>query len=58
MILLGFAGARLLSVLGDWRAYAADPAKILAVSQGGLTVTGGILGGIHGRAPLRPAQVA
>jgi phosphatidylglycerol:prolipoprotein diacylglycerol transferase len=46
MILLGLTGARLLSVLGDWSAYAAHPAQVLAVWEGGLTVNGAILGGV------------
>ncbi len=46
MILAGLVGARLLSVLGEWPAYAAHPEKILAVWEGGLTVIGGLLGGI------------
>ncbi|MCL7453423.1 MAG: prolipoprotein diacylglyceryl transferase [Anaerolineae bacterium] len=46
MIFLGFGGARLLSVLEAWPVYAADPVRILAVPEGGLTVTGAILGGL------------
>lgn len=46
MLFPSFAGARLLGVLREWPAYACDPARILTMSGGGLTVTGGLLGGI------------
>lgn len=46
LALLGFASSRLLYVLEHWNRYVADPLSILAVRQGGLTLKGGILGGI------------
>ncbi len=46
LIIVGFIGARLFSVAGDWKYYEQNPVMILAVSLGGLTVTGGILSGL------------
>jgi phosphatidylglycerol:prolipoprotein diacylglycerol transferase len=41
---LGFASARLLHVILNWRLYAAQPLRILAVYEGGITVNGAICG--------------
>jgi phosphatidylglycerol:prolipoprotein diacylglycerol transferase len=45
-LVLGLAGARLLHVIQDWRVYAAQPLRILAVYEGGLTVNGAIGGAL------------
>jgi phosphatidylglycerol:prolipoprotein diacylglycerol transferase len=46
MVLAGYAGARLLQVLlYDWRTYAVQPQRILAVNEGGLAIYGGLIGG-------------
>ena len=41
----GLVGARLLHVLDRWDFYAAHPAAIFAIQNGGLAVLGGIFGG-------------
>lgn len=43
---LAIVGARLYYVVFEWKSYAGDPFKILAVNQGGLAVYGGVIGGI------------
>lgn len=44
----GIIGARLLFVAEHWDHYGANPAEILAVTEGGLSIWGGILGGFAG----------
>ncbi len=41
----GLIGARLFHVVDRWEIYAADPLRLLAFSQGGLAVYGGLIGG-------------
>ena len=41
----GLVGARLLFVLDRWPFFAANPAEILAVQNGGISIMGAILGG-------------
>lgn len=45
LIVWGLLGARLYHVLGDWFYYAQNPAKIIAVWEGGLAIHGGIIAG-------------
>src|SRR3989338_4680484 len=45
LIIWGFVGARLYHVLGDWFYYFQNPAKIIAVWEGGLAIHGGIIAG-------------
>jgi len=45
-VLAGLAGARLYYVLFNWDYYAARPAKILALWEGGLAIHGGLIAGI------------
>lgn len=45
IIVGGVAGARLLYVLDRWSYFAANPAQILALHTGGLSIMGAILGG-------------
>ncbi len=42
----GLLGARLLHVIDRWSAYLADPAAVLAITEGGLAIQGAILGGL------------
>lgn len=46
LIIWGFIGARLYHVLGDWAYYWQNPAKIIAVWEGGLAIHGGIIAGV------------
>jgi phosphatidylglycerol---prolipoprotein diacylglyceryl transferase len=66
-VLGGVIGARLLHVVDHWAGYAANPASILAIQDGGLAIYGGIMGGIaagaigahrQGLPVLRVADVA
>lgn len=41
----GFVGARLVHVVDRWDLYAAAPLRALAISDGGLAVYGGLIGG-------------
>ncbi|HEX3014815.1 MAG TPA: prolipoprotein diacylglyceryl transferase [Desulfobacteria bacterium] len=45
-VLAGLAGSRLWEVLFTWNDYRANPWTILALWQGGLSIQGGILGGV------------
>lgn len=45
LIIWGLLGARLYHVLGDWFYYAQNPAKIIAVWEGGLAIHGAIIAG-------------
>jgi phosphatidylglycerol:prolipoprotein diacylglycerol transferase len=45
---LGIVGARAYHVLDYWNYYSAEPVKILYLSQGGLGIFGGIVGGLIG----------
>lgn len=45
LIIWGFIGARLYHVLGEWFYYSQNPAKIIAVWEGGLAIHGGIIAG-------------
>jgi phosphatidylglycerol:prolipoprotein diacylglycerol transferase len=47
-ILGGLAGSRIFHVADAWQYYAAHPADVLALWNGGAAVTGGIVGGIVG----------
>jgi phosphatidylglycerol---prolipoprotein diacylglyceryl transferase len=38
--------ARLYYVVFEWRQYAADPIRILAIREGGLAIYGGVIGGV------------
>jgi phosphatidylglycerol:prolipoprotein diacylglycerol transferase len=46
LAVLGFVGARMLHVVEHWDTFAAQPARVFAVPDGGLTINGGILGGM------------
>lgn len=46
LALFGYAGARLLHVLQNWSEFAPNPARILAVHQGGFSVYGGVIMGV------------
>jgi phosphatidylglycerol:prolipoprotein diacylglycerol transferase len=45
-VLVALLGARLYYVLFNWDYYAANPAKILAVWEGGLAIHGGLIAGV------------
>jgi phosphatidylglycerol:prolipoprotein diacylglycerol transferase len=45
-VLAGLVGARLYEVIFNWDYYGQNPAKILAVWEGGLAIHGGLLAGI------------
>jgi len=45
-LIAGIIGARLYYVAFRWSDYAADPAKIFAVHEGGLAIYGGVIGGL------------
>ena len=45
LIIWGFVGARIYHVLNDWLFYWQNPAKIIAVWEGGLAIHGGIIAG-------------
>lgn len=47
-VLPGLIGARLYHVVDQWAYYAARPAEILMVWQGGLGILGGLAGGVLG----------
>ncbi len=42
----GLVGSRLFHVVDEWPRYAGDPGAILAVWNGGASITGGIVGGV------------
>lgn len=44
----GIIGARLAHVVDHWAYYLAHPATILAVNEGGLSIYGGLIGGLVG----------
>ena len=44
----GIIGARVFYVLHHWSSYAAHPAKIIRLDEGGLTFYGGLIGGAAG----------
>ncbi|MEK7205075.1 MAG: prolipoprotein diacylglyceryl transferase family protein, partial [candidate division NC10 bacterium] len=44
-VLVALLGARVYYVLFNWEYYAANPAKILAVWEGGLAIHGGLIAG-------------
>ncbi len=46
LIIWGLVGARVYHVLGDWLYYAQNPAKIIAVWEGGLAIHGGLAAGV------------
>jgi phosphatidylglycerol:prolipoprotein diacylglycerol transferase len=46
MMVSGIGGARLAYALSDWRYFAAHPAQILRVDQGGLIFYGGFIGAL------------
>jgi phosphatidylglycerol:prolipoprotein diacylglycerol transferase len=46
ILVAGLAGARLFHVVQEWRVYAAEPLRILAVYEGGLTVNGAVCGAV------------
>ncbi|MCX6022192.1 MAG: prolipoprotein diacylglyceryl transferase [Chloroflexi bacterium] len=45
VVLGGIVGARLLFVLENWRLFAGQPLRVLALNEGGISVYGAILGG-------------
>jgi phosphatidylglycerol---prolipoprotein diacylglyceryl transferase len=45
-----FVGARLLHVIDAWQYYTTYPLQILAIQEGGLTIYGGLIGGVIGGA--------
>lgn len=47
-VAMGLIGARVYHVLTDWSLYAAHPLDALKIWQGGLSIIGGILGGVFG----------
>jgi phosphatidylglycerol:prolipoprotein diacylglycerol transferase len=42
---VGFVGARLLHVAEEWEVFVADPARVLAVWDGGSSILGAVIGG-------------
>jgi phosphatidylglycerol:prolipoprotein diacylglycerol transferase len=42
----GIVGSRIFHVADEWQRYAADPASVLAVWNGGASIIGGIVGGV------------
>jgi phosphatidylglycerol:prolipoprotein diacylglycerol transferase len=46
LVLSGYVGARLLYVALNWPSFAVQPARIASIYEGGMTVYGGILGGL------------
>lgn len=52
LIIGGIIGARLFYVLNQFDVYADQPLQVLAIWQGGLTLLGGIVGGVLAALPL------
>ena len=48
VLILGFVGARIYHVVDMWEFYSQNLALIVAVWQGGMSIWGGLLGGIVG----------
>ncbi len=46
LVLAAIPSARLYYVLFQWRDYAPDPAKVIAIWEGGIAIHGAILGGV------------
>ena len=44
-VVSGFVGARALHVFERWEYFVADPARVFAVSDGGLSILGAVIGG-------------
>ena len=46
LLVAGIVGGRLLHVIDEWPRYAANPASIFAIQEGGLAIYGGVAGGL------------